>query len=117
MPEDLFIESNRWIGIDVNSDGEMTPRTQIASVPFAKTDGDWTIDGNDIYSNNSGNVEIGEINPQAKLDVKGTVAFDRAFLNLDGYPTYTLDPVKSFYFIIPDQSGTGTTLTLADGTA
>ena len=117
LPEDLFNESNRWIGIDVNSDGEMSPRTQIASVPYAKTDGDWTIDGDDMYSNNSGNVGIGETNPQAKLDVNGTVAFDRAYLNLDGQPTYTLDPVRSFYFIVPDQSGTGTSLTLENGTA
>lgn len=168
LPEDLFNESNRWIGIEVNSDGEMSPRTRMGSVPYARTDGDWTIDGDNLYSNNSGNVGIGtsnpsdklevvgnveadgfsingtpvgtstdsywiesgndiyynsgnvgigEDNPQAKLDVDGTVAFNRKFLNLDGQPTYTLDPVKSFYFIVPDQSGTGTTLTLADGTA
>lgn len=40
---------------------------------------------------------------------------NRQFLNLAGNPTYTLTPAKSFYFIVADPSGT--TITLADGTA
>lgn len=35
IPDSLFDGSNRWIGITVGSDSEMTPRQQIASVPYA----------------------------------------------------------------------------------
>ncbi|NOZ09243.1 MAG: collagen-like protein [FCB group bacterium] len=35
LPEGLFNSPDRWIGINVNGDGEMTPRTRIASTPYA----------------------------------------------------------------------------------
>ncbi len=36
-------------------------------------DGDWTVNGNDMYSNVSGNVGVGNNTPQFKLDVNGDV--------------------------------------------
>ncbi len=36
-------------------------------------DNDWTVSGNDLYSNNSGNVGIGTSTPGAKLDVAGHI--------------------------------------------
>ncbi len=36
-------------------------------------DGDWTISGNDLYNNNSGNTGIGTSSPGAKLDVSGHI--------------------------------------------
>ena len=36
-------------------------------------DNDWTVSGNDLYSNNSGNVGIGTPTPGAKLDVVGHI--------------------------------------------
>jgi hypothetical protein len=36
-------------------------------------DGDWTVNGNDLYNNNSGNTGIGTTNPGAKLDVAGHI--------------------------------------------
>jgi hypothetical protein len=36
-------------------------------------DTDWTVSGNNMYSNNSGNVGIGTSNPGAKLDVAGHI--------------------------------------------
>ena len=37
------------------------------------TDTDWTIDGNDMFNNNSGNVGVGTNSPGAKLDVAGRI--------------------------------------------
>ena len=74
---DLFDGSDRWLSINVNSDGEMTPRLRIVSVPYAihaktaDTDNDWTINGSDMYSAVSGDVGIGTATPGYKLDVDG----------------------------------------------
>ncbi len=35
LPESLFDAPDRWVGLSVNGDGEMTPRTRLVSVPFA----------------------------------------------------------------------------------
>jgi len=68
IPDDLFNDPDRWIGINVNNDGEMTPRSRIGSVAYAQTDGDWVVDDDDIYREN-GNVGIGTTSPNAKLDI------------------------------------------------
>lgn len=39
----------------------------------APDDGDWTVNGNDIYNANSGNVGIGTPTPDNKLDVEGSI--------------------------------------------
>ncbi len=44
-------------------------------------DDDWTIDGNDLYNNNSGNVGVGINTPATKLDVNGEIKHGNA-LNL-----------------------------------
>ncbi len=56
-------------------------------------DGDWTLSGNDMYNNNSGNVGIGTNAPGYKLEINGTAAVktgNYAGLNLVG------DDVRSF---------------------
>ena len=69
IPENIFNDPDCWLGITVAGDGEMTPRIMIGSVPYAKTDGDWVIDGNDMYADVSGNVGIGTIPNDAKLEI------------------------------------------------
>jgi hypothetical protein len=57
--------------------------------PLVTNDGDWTVDGNDIYNQNSGNIGIGTATPAAKLDVQGSAIITGAlqFSNgaTDGY--------------------------------
>ena len=40
LPDTLFDEADRWLGINVDSDGEMSPRIRIGSVPYALKSGD-----------------------------------------------------------------------------
>ena len=51
--------------------------SQLMSVPYALhagtlDDGDWIVSGNDMYSNVSGNVGIGNSNPEIPIDGSGT---------------------------------------------
>ncbi len=49
----------------------------------------WTQSGNNIYSNNSGNVGIGVTNPSAQLHVAGTVDMFGPWATFDWNTTYT----------------------------
>ncbi len=42
------------------------------------TDNDWTINGNDMYNNNTGNVGVGTNTPEKKLDVNGEIKHGNA---------------------------------------
>jgi len=78
LDESNFSSSERWIGISVGTDSEMTPRTRIAAVPYALQSGtstpdeDWTIDGDDVY-HETGKVGIGTTTPDENLSVIGKV--------------------------------------------
>lgn len=77
FPADLFTHPTLYLGIKVNNDGEMTPRSLLSSVPFAMVAGDaeedvWTLSGDNIYRS-SGNVGIGTSSPTTKLEISGTV--------------------------------------------
>ena len=83
IPSSHFDGSERWLGIEVNNDGEMVPRQQLASVPHAYRDGvRHSLDAADgdpvdaLYVDDDGNVGIGTATPMAKLDVDGDVYFE-----------------------------------------
>jgi len=86
IPADVFTTgSQRYLGIKINDNPEMTPRVEITSQPYAykalvadtalyaysapaSPDVDWTIDGNNIY-HSPGNVGIGVSTPREPLVV------------------------------------------------
>ncbi len=83
IPSSIFLNDSLWLELEVEEE-KMTPRQRIASVGYAFrsesadtadycwmiSDGDWTIDGNNIYRE-QGNVGIGTTSPQEKLHVAG----------------------------------------------
>jgi len=83
LPIDLFAgDDPRYLGITVDTDAEVTPRTQFITVPYAfhaeiadsaksapsSPDGDWSINGDNIY-HETGNVGIGTTTPSENLVV------------------------------------------------
>ena len=72
IPFSLFDGTTRYLGVKVGTDPEITPRKPMVSVPYAYTDGDWTIAGNNIYRL-QGNIGIGTSSPGAKLEVRGDI--------------------------------------------
>jgi hypothetical protein len=82
IPLSLFGTANRWLGITVDSDTEMAPRTRFTSSPWsfraAVADsalkapgggGAWTISGDNVHSALPGNVGIGNTDPPKKLSI------------------------------------------------
>jgi len=60
-----------WLTFTVDGGAEITPRYKLTGTPYAMADGDWVIDGTDMYSGITGNVGIGTTSPESKLSVNG----------------------------------------------
>ena len=74
VTNEILTGAEKWLGVKVGADNEMTPRKRFTSVAYAvksETDDDWVKDGDDVYIE-TGNVGIGETNPTEKLEVNGT---------------------------------------------
>ncbi len=84
-PLDLPFGQLYWLGISIDGEPELTPRSTLTTAPYAfranvadaleggvPADSDWLFSGNNIYRTD-GNVGIGTSTPGQKLTVAGTV--------------------------------------------
>ena len=116
IDQSVFESSHRWLGVTVGIDPEITPRMKIATVPYAfravvadsavvsggaTGDGDWTISGNNMYSNVSGAVGIGTPLPAADLNIVGSDTLGRVVIGPD-----TANYGHSELFLATDNDGT-----------
>ncbi len=73
LPDMLFSDTNRYLGITVGTDPEIVPRTRLVTVPYAfcaRYGGGWTGDPGTVYlTTSSDKVGIGSDTPTAKLTV------------------------------------------------
>ncbi len=83
IPDSVFNDSLRWLGIKVGSDAEISPRSQLSTVGYSYVSSQWTSSGQDLYRLN-GNVGIGTSNPGAKLNVETSFG--------NGILSYSYDP-------------------------
>jgi roadblock/LC7 domain-containing protein len=89
IPDSVFDSPDRYLGIQIDEDAEIVPRTRLISVAYAyhaleadtasfafdaatTDDGDWTVSGDDVYRLD-GNIGIGTSAPGKKLEVHGNV--------------------------------------------
>jgi len=82
IPDTVFKDPQRWLGVQVAGDLELAPRQRIASEGYALRagdDGDWATSGGDIYRP-AGRVGIGTSTPDYLLDVAGDVKTSGAVL-------------------------------------
>jgi hypothetical protein len=72
IPASLLFDKPYWLGVQVGSEEELTPRIPFSSVPFsfaAMTAGPWQQSGNKLFYT-GGNVGIPTSNPNFPLEVK-----------------------------------------------
>ncbi len=82
IPDTVFKDPERWLGIQIGGDPEMTPRQRIGGIGYAfkaGDDGDWIVSGADVYRA-SGSVGIGTATPAYALDVVGDLKTSGAML-------------------------------------
>lgn len=97
LPDTLFKDSTRFLGITVSPDGEMTPRHRLVSTGYAFSIPGYEVSGDNIilvkgtpalakFGDSTGqvmrlggSVGIGTVSPQSKMDVEGSVAIGAAF--------------------------------------
>ena len=89
IPDSVFENRDCWLGIQVDSDPELSPRRQLVSVPWAfraaiadsianlSTESGWAVSGDDMYATVSGNIGIGTVTPARKLEIRSTLAIAR----------------------------------------
>ena len=126
----VFNDSQRWIGIKVGSDSEMTPRTKLASVPYAYTADN--LNGVKAFAQLNGNsIRVFSGNPPTTwtdLDLSSVVGKNYALVYLkvtqdqsniptyyfrqngetsnfgSGFPSVTVNSASPAYTIIPTDS-------------
>jgi len=78
VPDSVFNDTTRYLGIKVGGDAEMTPRQRLASVGYSFAFAGWTIqDSNIILAERlGGSVGIGTDTPTEKLEVEGNIKGD-----------------------------------------
>ena len=74
----LSWEDPYWLGISVEGEAELAPRSELTTVAYAAhagfadtagEDADWVISGDDMYSGVSGGVGIGDTTPEWHFDI------------------------------------------------
>lgn len=71
VPDSVFNHPNRWLGMQVEADPELSPLTPLTSTPYAHRSGQWTSVGRNIHRG-VGKVGLGTATPLSPLHVRDT---------------------------------------------
>ena len=74
LPDSVFYDSSRYLGMAVSPDAEMTPRQRLSSVGYSYVSSQWTLAGQNLFTL-SEKVGIGESNPLNTLTIGSNGGF------------------------------------------
>ena len=97
----VFYDSNRWIGVKVGTDSEMTPRQRLTSVPYAYSADN--LGGGKVVVDSAGRVGIGTTSPEERLHIKHAGAAELLIDASDGTP----DNGNAFLDLVNDAGNRG----------
>jgi hypothetical protein len=133
FPENLFGQYDKWLGVAVNEEEELSPRMRMTSVPWALRaavadtalagvgggpDNDWTVNGDDMYSAVPGLVGVHTPAPLAHLHVERTdIALTEAALLNEDLIIEDADAVLGIYSNLGGSYGSALSLGEVDGGA
>ena len=97
IPDTLFDDAGRWIGITVDSDPEMTPRMRITSVPWAMRAGvaeyslsGGTGDSHSLDADDGTPADVVYVDSEGRVSISGGVAVGSGYAS---EPSVVLEPV------------------------
>jgi hypothetical protein len=114
IPLTITFESPVWLGVEVESDGEMSPRYRLTSSPYAF----WAMNSGKLEGNTIADLDLRFVNEGQVNSITSAMIVDGTILNEDISASANINPSKiegTAWTSLNDGSGSGLDADMLDG--